>query len=91
MVVVAFNRLQPLSGQSAHGPRRKAVGARQLRPDEQAETVGPVEVAGVFELLMFADAVESQRLGEFDIFAERRVVRSREQRVVPVTLVERQP
>jgi hypothetical protein len=53
---------QPLERAAAVGVR-----ARQLGPHEQAQSVRPRQEARVLELLVLADAVEAERLGELDI------------------------
>ena len=88
MAVVALDRLAPLADHPLDRGAGEAVGRRHLFPDQQAEAVGPVQVARVLDLLVLAHAVEAHRLGQLDVAAQRVVVRRRQQRVGPVALVE---
>src|SRR5581483_7574553 len=67
---------------------REAVRARHLPPHEEAEPVGPVEVARILDLLVLADPVEAHALRELDVAAEGGVVGRRHSGLGPVSLVE---
>jgi hypothetical protein len=48
----------------------EAVGRGHLFPHQQAQLVGPVQVARVLDLLVLAHAVEAHQLGQFDVAPE---------------------
>ncbi len=74
MAAVALDRRRPLARRRARPSLGEAIGAGHLLPDQQAEPIGPVQIARVLELLMLAHAVEAHRLGQLDIAPQRRVV-----------------
>ena len=88
MAVVALDRLGPFAHRALDRGAREAVRRRHFLPHQQAEPVGPVQVARVLDLLVLAHAVEAHRLGELDVAPQRVVARRGQQRVGPVALVE---
>ena len=67
---------------------REPIGAGHLLPDQQAQPVGPIEIARIFDLLVLADAVEAHRLGQLDVAAQGVVVGRGQPGLRPVALVE---
>jgi hypothetical protein len=67
------------------------VRVRHLTPDEEAESVGPVQPARIFDLLVLACAVEAHLLRQLDVATQCRVGRCGEQAVGPVALIEDEP
>ena len=68
----------------------EAIGAGHLLPDQQSQAIGPVEVAGILDLLVLANAIETHRLGQLHVAAQSVPIRRRHAAVGPVPLIENQ-
>lgn len=91
VAAVAPQHLEPLAGEAPDRGRGECVDAGHLAPDQQPQPVAPVQEAGVLDLLVDADAVEPEPLGELYLAAQRARVGGGEVRLRPVALLERQP
>ncbi|EEF23642.1 conserved hypothetical protein, partial [Ricinus communis] len=88
VAVVALDGFGPFLDHARDRARREPVGRRHFFPHEQAQLVGPVQVARILDLLVLAHAVEAHQLGQFDVALQVLVGRCRHERLVPVALVQ---
>src|SRR5439155_12297314 len=70
MTVVAIDRVEPFAGDAVDRFPRESVRAWHFIPDEQAEVIRPEQIPRIFELLVFANAVEAHRLRQLDVASE---------------------
>ena len=70
-------------------PRDSDAAAGHVLPDEQAELVAVVVIAGRLDLDVLAEHVEAELLEHFEVVLHRLVGRRREQPVRPPALIER--
>ena len=89
--MVADDGLLPLGRHSPHVIRAVLVGVRHLSPDEKAQSVGPEQIAWVFDLLVLAGAVETHLLREFYVSAQVLVRGGSQDAFGEVALVEDEP
>ena len=87
---IARDRGRPFARDALNRLLCEAVGARHLRPDQQAQDIGPIEVPGILELLMLPDSVEAHRLRELDVPAQGLIVWCRHAALGPIPLIEHQ-
>src|ERR1700730_17281924 len=88
MTPIATDHLGPFGFESATGIRRVFLKVRHLCPHQESEGVGPIQPAGILDLLMLARAVETHRLGELDVATQVVVGRRGHEATRKVTLVE---
>ena len=81
----------PFLRERFHQFRRKDPPRRHFRPNQQAEVVGPVEIARVFSFLMFPCAIEAEGEGELHISAQCFVTRCGIPPVREITLIKNTP
>ena len=91
MVVVPANGFGQVSHHIALFRIAQPVCTGQFTPDQQAQPVRPVEIPGIFELLVLARAVIAHLPGELHIAAQRLVTGGGEQSVRPVALIQDEP
>src|SRR5216683_1486030 len=90
MVAIALEHLLPFGREPPLGLSRMLVEAGHLRPDQEAERVGPVEPARILDLLMLPRPVEAERLRQLDVASKHVIARRRQQTAWEITLVENQ-
>ena len=91
MADVAFDDVQPFLGQTLDRLPGETVGTRHLLPDQEAGTVGPVQIAWILDLLVLADAVEPHGFRQFDVALQCMVIRRRDPAPLPIALIEHEP
>src|SRR6202171_3683106 len=67
MTPVARDDLRPFPKHSIDRAVSEPICTRHLLPYQQPKDVGPIKVAGIFDLLMLAYAVEAHLLGQFHV------------------------
>jgi hypothetical protein len=88
MAVVSLHRRHPFARQAFDRPLGEAIGAGHLAPHGEADVVGPIEIAWIFDLLVLAYPVEAHVARELHVAPVGVVVGGRQAAVGPAPLVQ---
>src|SRR5690242_21270041 len=70
------------------GCESQAVSGQHFFPYHEAESVRPVQIPGIFNLLVLANAIEPHRPGKLDVTPQRSITWRSHQSVRPIATIQ---